>query len=77
MDQTSQKIINAAMELIMEIGYTAATTKDIANLAKVNECTLFRKFKNKKDIVLNGTPAEEAAKKANDKLNAALEILME
>ena len=30
MDQTSQKIIDAAMELIMEIGYTAATTKDIA-----------------------------------------------
>ena len=29
------------------------------------------------DIVLNGTPAEEAAKKANDKLNAAIEILLD
>ena len=43
MDQTSQKIIDAAMELIMEIGYTAATTKDIARRAGVNECTIFRK----------------------------------
>ena len=45
MDQTSQKIIDAAMELIMEIGYTAATTKDIARRAGVNECTIFRKDK--------------------------------
>ena len=52
MDQTSQKIINAAMELIMEIGYTAATTKDIARRAGVNECTIFRKFGEKKEIVL-------------------------
>lgn len=52
MDQTSQKIIDAAMELIMEIGYTAATTKDIARRAGVNECTIFRKFGEKKEIVL-------------------------
>ena len=29
------------------------------------------------DIVLNATAAEEAAQKANDKLNAAIAILME
>lgn len=52
MDQTSQKIIDAAMELMMEIGYTAATTKDIARRAGVNECTIFRKFGEKKEIVL-------------------------
>lgn len=54
MDQTSQKIIDAAMILIREKGYVATTTKEIARAAGVNECTLFRKFKNKKDIVLQG-----------------------
>ncbi len=54
MDDTSQKIIDAAMTLIREKGYVATTTKEIAKKAGVNECTLFRKFQNKKDIVLQG-----------------------
>lgn len=54
MDETSQKIIDAAMTLIREKGYVATTTKEIAKKAGVNECTLFRKFKNKKDIILQG-----------------------
>jgi len=54
LDDTSQKIIDAAMTLIREKGYVATTTKEIAKKAGVNECTLFRKFKNKKDIVLQG-----------------------
>ena len=54
MDETSQKIIDAMMGLIRDNGYVATTTKDIARVAGVNECTLFRKFKNKKDIVLKG-----------------------
>ena len=54
MDDTSQKIVDAAMMLIRDKGYTATTTKEIACVAGVNECTLFRKFKNKKDIVLQG-----------------------
>lgn len=53
-DDTQQKIINATMELIKDKGYSATTTKDIANFAKVNECTIFRKFKSKKDIVIYG-----------------------
>lgn len=54
MDDTSQKIIDAAMRLIRDKGYTATTTKEIAREAGVNECTLFRKFEGKKDIVLQG-----------------------
>lgn len=54
MDETSQKIIDAAMALVRDKGYVATTTKEIAKVAGVNECTLFRKFKNKKDIVLQG-----------------------
>lgn len=59
MDETSQKIIDATMSLIRDKGYVATTTKDIARMADVNECTLFRKFKNKKDIVLNGIAQEK------------------
>lgn len=52
MDKTSQKIIDATMSLVRDKGYVATTTKDIAQTAGVNECTLFRKFKSKKDIIL-------------------------
>ncbi|MDE6474442.1 MAG: TetR/AcrR family transcriptional regulator [Clostridia bacterium] len=54
MDKTSKKIIDATMELILEKGYNSATTKDIADRAQVNECTIFRKFKEKKEIVIAG-----------------------
>ncbi len=54
MDKTSKKIIDAMMEIILERGYTGATTKDIAEKAGVNECTIFRKFKEKKEIVIAG-----------------------
>lgn len=59
MDETSQKIIDAAMSLVRDKGYVATTTKDIARSAGVNECTLFRKFNSKKDIVLSGMEQEK------------------
>ncbi len=59
MDETGQKIVDAAMNLVREKGYVATTTKEIARLAGVNECTLFRKFKNKKEIILQGVSQEE------------------
>ncbi len=59
MDNTSQKIIDATMALIRDNGYVATTTKDIARAAGVNECTIFRKFKSKKDIVLNAMEQEK------------------
>lgn len=59
MDDTSQKIIDAAMSLVRDKGYVATTTKDIARLAGVNECTLYRKFQSKKDIVLSGMEQEK------------------
>lgn len=63
MDETSQKIIDAAMALVRDKGYVATTTKEIAKAAGVNECTLFRKFESKKDIVLQG--ANQAGWRAN------------
>lgn len=59
MDDTSQKIIDAAMTLVRDKGYVATTTKDIAKLAGVNECTLFRKFSNKKQMIMCGMEQEK------------------
>ena len=46
-----RKIIQAAIELVKEKGYTAATTKEIAIRAGVNEVTIFRNFKSKKGVI--------------------------
>ena len=43
-DETQIKIIDATMTIIVEKGYSGTTTKNIAKLAGVNECTIFRKF---------------------------------
>lgn len=49
--ETAQRIIDAAIQLISEKGYTAATTKAIADLAQVNEVTIFRHFGNKEGLL--------------------------
>ncbi len=58
-DETQSKIIQAAMELVMERGYASATTKDIARRAGVNESTIFRRFRGKKEIVLSAMKLPE------------------
>ena len=58
-DETQNKILNATMTLVMEKGYTATTTKDIAKRAGVNECTIFRKFDSKKDIIVGAMTLPE------------------
>ncbi len=49
---TRQKIIQAAIELFASQGVSETTTKQIAELAQVNEVTLFRKFGNKHGLLL-------------------------
>ena len=58
-DETQAKIIQATMNLVMEKGYSSTTTKDIALHAGINECTIFRKFHGKKDIVLSAMQLPE------------------
>ncbi len=58
-DETQKRIIDSTMNLIMEKGYVATTTKDIAKRAGVNECTVFRKFNGKKDIVVSAMKLPE------------------
>lgn len=48
---TSDRILDAAIRLISEKGYAAATTRSIAELAGVNEVTIFRHYGNKRAIL--------------------------
>ena len=48
---TDEKIIKATFGIIQKEGFTKATTKRIAAEAGVNEVTIFRNFKNKKNLV--------------------------
>ena len=50
-DATRRRIISAAFKLIGEIGYKRATTRRIAEEARVNEVTLFRHFGTKKNLL--------------------------
>ncbi|MBV9385259.1 MAG: TetR family transcriptional regulator [Chroococcidiopsidaceae cyanobacterium CP_BM_ER_R8_30] len=49
---TRQRIIHAALELFAAQGVTETTTRQIAELAQVNEVTLFRQFGNKHGLLL-------------------------
>jgi AcrR family transcriptional regulator len=47
-----QRLMQAALELFTTQGITSTTTRQIAELAEVNEVTLFRQFGNKYGLVL-------------------------
>ncbi|HEY9670356.1 MAG TPA: TetR family transcriptional regulator [Waterburya sp.] len=49
---TRQRLIDAALELFTSQGVTETTTRQIAELAQVNEVTLFRHFGNKQGLLL-------------------------
>lgn len=48
---TSNRIIEAFIELFRDCGYKGATTRAVAERAGVNEVTIFRHFKNKKGLM--------------------------
>jgi AcrR family transcriptional regulator len=49
---TRQRLVQAALELFLSQGISATTTRQISNLAEVNEVTLFRHFGNKYGLLL-------------------------
>jgi len=51
MSEKEKKILDAAIAVISEKGFSAASTSEIARLAGVAEGTIFRYFKTKKDIL--------------------------
>jgi AcrR family transcriptional regulator len=51
MKDTGQRILEAATRVFARDGVSGATTREIARLAKVNEVTLFRNFRNKNELL--------------------------
>ena len=51
MKETPQRILDAALKVFSRDGFSGATTREIARVAKVNEVTLFRYFKNKNELL--------------------------
>jgi len=51
-EETMERILEAAAQVIADQGYAGATTKEIAEAAGVNEVTLFRHFGSKKNLLL-------------------------
>lgn len=49
--ETQQRMIDAALELISHVGYKSTTTKKIAELAEVNETTIFKNFHSKQQLI--------------------------
>jgi AcrR family transcriptional regulator len=60
-EDTRQRIISAAMQLFGQVGYAQATTRAIADIAGVNEVTLFRHFGSKKNLLMACMQAFTAA----------------
>ncbi|QQE74277.1 TetR/AcrR family transcriptional regulator [Brevibacillus composti] len=50
--ETRERILAAARQLMAQKGYKGATTRKISELAGVNEVTIFRHFKNKERILV-------------------------
>jgi AcrR family transcriptional regulator len=48
---TEDRILDATIKLLDEVGLKGATTKRIASEAEVNEVTIFRKFNNKEKLL--------------------------
>jgi AcrR family transcriptional regulator len=50
--EIQDRILDAALRVFAETGYRGATTRRIAQLADVNEVTLFRHFGSKEELLL-------------------------
>ena len=61
-------VFQAAIRLVVEKGYAGATTKSIADAARISEVTLFRKYGSKAELIKK---AVTAAVEASDFISAA------
>ena len=50
-DDTRERLLQAAADIMAERGYARATTRAIAEAAQVNEVTLFRHFGSKRNLL--------------------------
>jgi len=56
--ETQARIMNAAVQLFSQVGYNAASTRELARKADINEATLFRYHARKKDLFLAAIESE-------------------
>ena len=54
-EERRRQILDAAMTVFIEKGYSSSTTVEIAKAAGISEVTLFRYFSSKQEIFLEGT----------------------
>jgi AcrR family transcriptional regulator len=47
-----ERILQAARDLFSEVGFSGASTRDIARMAAVNDATVYRHFSSKKDLFI-------------------------
>ena len=74
-DDRREQIIQAALLVFVEKGFSATTTAEIAKAAKISEVTLFRNFSSKREIFYAGidpilfSPLENDASLMNGKID--------
>jgi len=75
-----RRILEASLRVFGEKGFTAATTKDIAKRAKVNEVTIFRLFGSKKalfaEAITEGSPLAQIRRAVSFEPETTLDELM-
>lgn len=69
---TRQRLIESALDLFVSQGFTETTTRQIADLAQVNEVTLFRQFGSKHDLLLVAIQDSGIFARLSDALKAPL-----
>ncbi len=74
-ENTEEKIMKAALDILQREGLAKTTTKKIAAEAGVNEVTIFRKFENKKNLMK--ATKDFYLKKFTDKLEQNFEYTEE
>ena len=55
---TDKRMFDAALAVLAQRGYAGATTRRIAEAAGVNEATLFRRFGDKRQLILAAIHAD-------------------
>lgn len=69
---TEARIIEAAVQLFSKYGFKGTSTRDIADLANVNEATLFRHFAKKTDLFWAAADSRLNGVKLNRELQQGL-----
>lgn len=73
-NRTTERILLAAAEAFASHGFSAASTKDIAKAAGVNETTIFRQFHDKRSLLESAIRHEVTTVLNPDRIKDALAI---